>query len=243
VPRDPGATDGPARLEALSGRRVANVLTMSWLDGFLQRRSARAIQQLPPVVATAAHDMSALDPCSLAGSGSSPDRQQEVATLGAGCFWCLDAIARRTPGILSSVVGYGGGPPPAPTYYDLHRADSPHVETVQLTFDPKAIDFRAVLDLFFRSHDPTTENRDGANRGPSYHSTIFCHSVEQRQVAEAAVCHYEALLGRPVVTSLRPFTTFFPAEPEHQDFFNANPTHPYCTFVVIPKLKKVLGES
>lgn len=215
---------------------------MTWLNSFFGRRSARMIDQLPPVV-TASIPQDALTPASSpVGSGSLVESPHEVATLGAGCFWCLDAIARRTPGIVSSVVGYGGGPPPAPTYEDLHRDDSPYVETVQLTFEPETISFRAVLDLFFRSHDPTTPNRDGANRGPSYHSTIFYHSTEQRQIAEAAISHYEALLGRPVITSLRTFTTFFPAEPEHQDFFNENPTHPYCTFVVIPKLRKVLGE-
>lgn len=162
----------------------------------------------------------------------------EIATLGAGCFWCLDAVARRTPGIASSVVGYGGGPGPAPSYSDLHkRGGSRYVETVQLTFETPVIDFRQVLDLFFHSHDPTTPNRDGANRGPEYNSTIFYRSDRQRKIALEAIADEEAALQRPVITTVRPYTTFFPAEPEHQDFFNANPNHPYCTFVIRPKLQ------
>jgi peptide-methionine (S)-S-oxide reductase len=172
------------------------------------------------------------------------DKPVEVTTLGAGCFWCLDAVARRTDGFLSSVVGYGGGPPPAPTYYNLHqRGGSGFVEGVQLTFDPSVIDFRIVLDLFFQSHDPTTPNRDGANRGPEYHSTIFFHSEEQRRIAEDVIAEQEARLGQRVVTAVRPFTTFFPAEPEHQDFYNANPGHPYCRVIIVPKLEKVLKDS
>lgn len=161
----------------------------------------------------------------------------DVATLGAGCFWCLDAIARQMPGIVSSVVGYGGGPGPAPTYYDLHRRGGPrYVETVELTFDPETIDYCGVLGLFFRSHDPTAPNQDGANRGPEYHSTIFYRSDTQRHLAVEAIAKEETLLRRPVITKVVPFTTFFPAEAEHQDFFNANPNHPYCTFIIRPKL-------
>jgi peptide-methionine (S)-S-oxide reductase len=171
-------------------------------------------------------------------------RTLQVATLGAGCFWCLDALARRTPGVVSSIVGYGGGPGPAPTYWDLHRPDGPvYVETVQLEFDVAIIDFRGILDLFFQVHDPTTPNQDGANRGPEYHSTIFFHSREQQHEAEEAIADEEARLGRPVITSVVPFTTFFRAEPEHQDFFTANPTHPYCTFVIRPKLENTRGRS
>lgn len=164
----------------------------------------------------------------------------ETATLGAGCFWCLDALARRTAGIVSSVVGYGGGPGPAPRYEDLHRPGGPiYVETVQLTFDTGVIEYRGVLELFFRSHDSTTPNQDGANHGPEYHSTIFYHSESQRKIASSAIAEVEARLRKPVITALRPFTTFFPAETEHQDFYNANPGHPYCTYIIEPKLKKL----
>lgn len=168
----------------------------------------------------------------------------EVATLGAGCFWCLDALARMTPGIVSSVAGYGGGPGPAPTYWDLHRPGGPiYVETVELTFDTETIDFRGVLELFFRSHDVTTPNQDGANHGPEYHSTIFYRSDEQQRIALEAIAEEEATLGRPVITTVTPFTTFFPAEPEHQDFFNTNPQNPYCTFIIRPKVQKMEGDA
>jgi len=166
----------------------------------------------------------------------------ELATFGAGCFWCLDAIARRTPGIVSSVVGYGGGPGPAPTYEELHRSAGLYIETVHLAFDAEQIDYRGVLHIFFHSHDPTTPNQDGANHGPEYHSTIFYHSDRQREIAEETARKEEVELERPVVTAIRPFTTFFPAETEHQDFFNANPRHPYCTFVIRPKLHR-LGKT
>jgi peptide-methionine (S)-S-oxide reductase len=211
------------------------------LYDLITNRSARRIEDLPPVVV--GNSATDLDTSATEESGPSTSQSEhQLATLGAGCFWCLDAIARRSPGIISSVVGYGGGTGPAPTYNELHHSNSGYIETVQLEFDPEVISFREVLDLFFRSHDPTTANQDGANRGPEYHSTIFYHSDEQRTVAEAAVDFYESAIGRPIITSLCPFTTFFPAETEHQDFFNSNPTHPYCTFVVMPKLAKVLKE-
>jgi peptide-methionine (S)-S-oxide reductase len=166
--------------------------------------------------------------------------QHETITLGAGCFWCLDAVARRIPGIVSSTVGYAGGEPPAPSYEELHFLGSRgYVEAVQIVFDPAVITLESVLDLFFSSHDPTTPNQDGANLGTAYHSTIFHHSEAQLQMAEKVIAELSARLGRPVVTTLREYTTFFPAEPEHQDFYNQNPTNGYCRVVIRPKLKKL----
>lgn len=193
------------------------------------------MQRLPPPLINSDNAMT-----STADVASSDPGSTELATLGAGCFWCLDAIARRTPGIRSSVVGYAGGDMPPPSYEQSHNPAYAHVEAVQLTFDSSVITFREILDLFFRSHDSTVANRDGANRGAEYHSTIFFHSDLQREIAQNAVSHYEALLDRPVLTSIRPYMTFFSAEDEHQDFFGNNPTHPYCTYVVIPKLEKAL---
>ena len=206
------------------------------LFDFLARHRAGRRQRLPPVVLGASNNPAGVDDL----PQPEPGGATELATLGAGCFWCLDAIARRTTGITSSVVGYAGGSTAPPSYEQSHDPAFAHVEAVQLVFEPAVTTFRAILDLFFRSHDPTVANRDGANRGSEYHSTIFYHSDQQRDIAEAATNYCEGLLGRPIRTSIRPFTTFFPAELEHQDFFGANPTHPYCTFVVIPKLEKAL---
>lgn len=175
----------------------------------------------------------------------SDDGLPQIATFGAGCFWCFDAVARRTPGVLSSVVGYAGGPGPAPTYRDVHmgRGGSSYVEAVQLQYDSKTVGFSSIVDLFFRTHDATTPNQDGANFGPEYHSTIFYHSEEQHQEAGELIRVHQDRLGRPIITSLRPYTTFFPAEVEHQDFYSENPRHPYCRYVIVPKLQKALGQQ
>jgi peptide-methionine (S)-S-oxide reductase len=171
----------------------------------------------------------------------------ESITLGAGCFWCLDAVARRTPGIESSVVGYAGGGSsgPPPSYYSLHyarpgnRENREFVESVQLTFDPAVIKLEEVLGLFFQSHDPTTRNQDGANFGPEYHSTIFYHTEEQKLTALNEIRALSDKLGKPVVTSVRPLDKFYEGEPEHQDFYNSNIKHPYCKIVILPKLQKL----
>jgi peptide-methionine (S)-S-oxide reductase len=207
---------------------------MSALDGWLERLSARRAADLPAPIQVMERAASDISPDEVLG---------ETATLGAGCFWCLDAAARRTEGILSSIAGYAGGASAPLDYYDFHRDTRGNVEAVELIFDPGLIDFGAILDLFFRSHDPTTPNQDGANRGPEYHSTIFYHSDEQHRIAQGAVARYEAIFEKPVVTSVLPFTSFFPAEKDHQDFFTQNPTHPYCTFVVVPKLRKILSSN
>jgi len=165
----------------------------------------------------------------------------ESATFGAGCFWCLDAVARRIAGITSSVVGYAGGEGPPPTYQDIHYSDRARgfIEAVRLTFDPSVISYDDIVDLFFQSHDPTTPNQDGANYGPAYHSTIFYESDVQRDTAKQAIEALSAKLGKQVVTTLRPFTVFYEAENEHQNFFDRNPRSAYCRVIIEPKLKKL----
>jgi peptide-methionine (S)-S-oxide reductase len=168
----------------------------------------------------------------------------ETITLGAGCFWCLDAIARRTDGIESSVVGYAGGgiSGTAPSYYSMHYGkpgDSQYVESVQLTFDPDIISLREILDMFFQSHDPTTPNQDGANFGPEYHSTIFYRTEEQKEIALSEIRELSDRLGKPVVTSVRPLDRFYEGESEHQDFYTQNRDVPYCRVIITPKLKKL----
>jgi peptide-methionine (S)-S-oxide reductase len=177
----------------------------------------------------------------IAGSDCQEDRSREgraeTATLGAGCFWCFDAIARRTEGVRSSVVGFSGAAPPLPSDDEIHRFDLPYVEVIQVQFEPDRVTFEEVLDLFFLSHDPTTPNRDGANHGRTYHSTIFFHTEAQRRQAERSIGRQEARRVERLVTSLRPFTGFMPAGEEHQDFFGRNPSNPYCQTIIAPKLE------
>lgn len=165
----------------------------------------------------------------------------EKITFGAGCFWCLDAVARRVPGILSSVVGYAGGTGVAPDYRSLHTwgASAGWVEGVQLTFDPEIIGLSEVMGLFFQSHDPTTPNRDGANYGSEYHSTIFYVDEQQKHVADDVAGVLQKTLTRPIATTIKPFTTFVEAEREHQDFYTANPQSGYCRVIIAPKLRKL----
>jgi len=175
------------------------------------------------------------------GGRSLEDVDVEVITLGAGCFWCLDAAARRIKGFISSTVGYAGGTGPAPTYWELHStgSDAGWIEAVQLVFDTRLISIAQVIDLFFQSHDPTTPNQDGANYGPEYHSTIFYNTEDQKAIAENMIQVWSSRLNQPVVTSLVPFSTFVRAESEHQDFYNQNPRSAYCRVIIAPKLKKL----
>ena len=165
---------------------------------------------------------------------------QEVATLGGGCFWCLEAPYRETRGVISAISGYMGGVRPNPTYEAVCSGATGHVEVVQVTFDPEVISFREILEIFFVLHDPTTLNRQGNDRGTQYRSVIFYHSPEQKEVAEAMIAEVTAhkVFSDPIVTAVEPAQTFWPAENYHQNYLENNPNQPYCRFVVAPKLDK-----
>jgi peptide-methionine (S)-S-oxide reductase len=166
--------------------------------------------------------------------------QEELATLGGGCFWCLDAVYRDLEGVTRVVSGYAGGHVPNPTYEQVCGKGTGHAEVVQLAFDPAVISYADLLRVFFTIHDPTTRDRQGADVGPQYRSAIFYHSEEQRRTAEA-VMHEIAkagIWGAPLVTELVPATEFWPAEPEHQDYFARNPWSGYCRAVIAPKVAK-----
>ncbi|MGW1507336.1 peptide-methionine (S)-S-oxide reductase MsrA [Streptomyces mirabilis] len=166
----------------------------------------------------------------------------EALTLGPGCFWSFDAVARRTPGIIASVAGYAGDHGPPPNYEDyLRHGLNPQkfVEAVQLTFRPDGIACEEILILFFQSHDPTTPNRSGADHGSIYHSTIFYTSDEQRASAKKIMELVERKLGQDIVTDLRPYEQFFEADPGQQDFYNQNRGQPYCRAVIEPKLRSL----
>jgi peptide-methionine (S)-S-oxide reductase len=164
----------------------------------------------------------------------------EIATLGAGCFWCLESVLNETLGVFSAISGYAGGAKPAPTYEEVCSGRTGHVEVVRVTFDPAIITFREVLEIFFTTHDPTTLNRQGNDVGTQYRSVIFYHSPEQKQIAEELMRELtaEKVFGDPIVTALEPAPEFYPAEDYHQRYFANNPNQPYCAYVVAPKLQK-----
>ncbi len=164
----------------------------------------------------------------------------EVATLAGGCFWCLEAIFDNLKGVTDVVSGYSGGSLPDPSYEQVCTGRTGHAESVQVTFDPALISFREILQVFFTIHDPTTLNRQGADVGTQYRSAIFYHTPEQKAAAEEVISQLtaEKIWDRPVVTELKPFTMFYPAEDYHQEYFARNPYQPYCQIVIAPKVAK-----
>jgi peptide-methionine (S)-S-oxide reductase len=165
---------------------------------------------------------------------------REIATLGGGCFWCLEAVFEQLRGVESVVSGYAGGHVPNPSYEQVCGKQTGHAEVVQVTFDPRALSYREVLEVFFLTHDPTTKDRQGNDVGPQYRSVIFTHSDEQKEIAEALIAEWttEEVFPNPIVTEVKPAGTFFPAEDYHQGYFRANPAQPYCSLVVAPKVAK-----
>ena len=160
----------------------------------------------------------------------------EIATLGGGCFWCLEAVYDRMKGVLSVESGYMGGKRENPTYDQVCSGATGHVEVVQVTFDTEVISFRDILEVFFAIHDPTTLNRQGNDIGTQYRSVIFYHSDEQRKTAEEVIRELE--MPGKVVTAVEPAMPFYRAENYHQEYFSNNPNQPYCSFVVAPKVAK-----
>src|SRR5580692_8315237 len=166
--------------------------------------------------------------------------EQETATLGAGCFWCIEAVYQEMQGVLSVASGYMGGRVASPTYEQVCSGATGHVEVAQLVFDPAVVSFRDILEVFFTIHDPTSLDRQGNDAGPQYRSAIFYHSPEQKQTAETVIRELDAegLWSRPIVTEVRPAEPFYLAENYHQDYFRTHPNQPYCAYIVAPKVKK-----
>ncbi|WP_108978199.1 peptide-methionine (S)-S-oxide reductase MsrA [Leptospira ryugenii] len=163
----------------------------------------------------------------------------EVATIGGGCFWCLEAVYLRIPGIQSVVSGYAGGKTDNPTYKEICTGTTGHAEVIQITFDPKQISFNQVLDIFWHAHDPTTLNRQGNDVGTQYRSIILFHNEEQKSIAEKSKQEFSYLYPKPIVTEITELRTFYPAESYHQNYFENNPNNPYCNFIILPKLQKL----
>jgi peptide-methionine (S)-S-oxide reductase len=164
----------------------------------------------------------------------------ELATLGGGCFWCLEAVYDEMDGVDSVESGYMGGHMEDPDYRSVCTGKTGHVEVVQVKFDPAVTSYREILEVFFAIHDPTSMDRQGNDSGPQYRSVIFYHGEEQRKTAEQLIAELtgDDVFGRPIVTEVRPATTFYEAEDYHQEYFRNNPQQPYCAFVVSPKVKK-----
>jgi peptide-methionine (S)-S-oxide reductase len=164
----------------------------------------------------------------------------ETTTLGGGCFWCLEAVYDQLRGVTDVVSGYAGGQVDNPTYQQVCAGTTGHAEVVQITFDPDSISFKEILEVFFTIHDPTTLNRQGADVGTQYRSAIFCHSPEQKTMAEQVIEDIEEanIWDDPFVTEVVPLGTFYPAEDYHQEYFARNPAQGYCRVVIAPKVAK-----
>jgi peptide-methionine (S)-S-oxide reductase len=170
----------------------------------------------------------------------STNQNRETATLAGGCFWCLEAVYKELRGVERVVSGYAGGQTPNPTYRQVCDGTTGHAEVVQITFDPEAASFRELLEVFFTIHDPTTLNRQGGDVGTQYRSAVFYHSPEQREITDKVIAEITAagIWDSPIVTEVVPLEVFYPAEDYHQNYFQNNPSQPYCRAVVAPKVSK-----
>ena len=164
---------------------------------------------------------------------------RERATLGGGCFWCLEAVFQRIKGVESVVSGYAAGNVPNPDYRSVCSGKTGHAEVVQIAFDPEQVSFEQILEVFWASHDPTTLNRQGNDVGTQYRSIILTHDAKQEELARKSIETWQPQFDSPIVTQVEPLEKFYPAEDYHQDYFNQNPGNPYCTFVIQPKLQKL----
>lgn len=166
--------------------------------------------------------------------------QLALATLGAGCFWCTEAVFLRLKGVSKVTSGYAGGHVPNPNYKDVTTGTTGHAEVVQVEYDPSVVTFEQLLDVFFHTHDPTTLNRQGADVGTQYRSAVFYHDDQQKEAAGKMILELNESkeFRSPIVTTLEKLTKFYPAEDYHQDYFRLNPRNPYCQAVVGPKVSK-----
>ncbi|QDV42167.1 Peptide methionine sulfoxide reductase MsrA [Stieleria neptunia] len=179
--------------------------------------------------------------CCVPSGAVAEEAKRETATFGGGCYWCVEAVFQRIEGVSNVRPGFMGGRTENPTYRQVLTGRTGHVEVIQLEFNPDVVTYETLLQVFWRTHDPTTKNRQGPDVGPQYRSVVFAHTDQQRDVAE----QYKRLLNRqkafrsPVVTSIERASAFYPAGSDHKDYFNRNPDKQYCQAYIIPKLKKL----
>ena len=165
---------------------------------------------------------------------------QEVLTVGGGCFWCTEAVFQRVKGVTKVVSGYSGGTVPGkPTYREICSGLTGHAEVVQVTYDASIISFEELLVIFMTTHDPTTLNRQGADVGTQYRSVIFYHNESQKEIALEVIKQLNSYYDDPIVTEVSPLDVFYEAEQEHQDYYNRNTAQGYCNYVIAPKLSKL----
>ena len=167
----------------------------------------------------------------------------ETAILGGGCFWCVEAVYERLPGVLSVTSGYAGGHTENPTYEQIGTGKTGHAEVVQIEYDPEKVSFQKIIDLFWDAHDPTTLDRQGADVGPQYRSIVLTQNDEQARIARESMDRAQQNFKSPIVTEIVPLTKFYPAEDYHQDFYRENPMHPYNMAVIRPKLQKLEAKT
>ncbi|HTH92959.1 MAG TPA: peptide-methionine (S)-S-oxide reductase MsrA [Candidatus Paceibacterota bacterium] len=170
--------------------------------------------------------------------------KEETAVFGGGCFWCTEAVFKMMKGVKSVLPGYAGGTKPNPTYEEVSRGDSGHVEVVQVVYDPTEVKYKDLMTVFFGSHDPTTLNRQGNDVGTQYRSVIFYTTEEQKAEAEQLIADMNASskFGDPIVTTVEPLDTFYVAEDYHKDYYSNHQNAGYCQIVINPKLEKVQKE-
>ncbi|MBN2507114.1 MAG: peptide-methionine (S)-S-oxide reductase MsrA [Verrucomicrobia bacterium] len=209
----------PRRTLLPAGAALAGALTLGCADSGTARTGATT-------------ESSAAESAAKAGA-------TERATLGGGCFWCIEAVFQGLEGVRSVTSGYAGGTVANPGYKQVCSGQTGHAEVIQVEFDPQAISFEELLEVFWEAHDPTTPNRQGADRGPQYRSVILYHSEAQRRAAEGSKRAAAGRFDRPLVTEIAPLTAFYPAEAYHQDFYRNNPEYSYCRAVIRPKLQKL----
>lgn len=167
------------------------------------------------------------------------DKTTETATIGGGCFWCLEAVYERIDGVISVTSGYAGGFKKNPTYKEVCSGETGHAEVVHIVYDPKKITFKQILDIFWQIHDPTSLNRQGADVGTQYRSIILYHNDEQKKIAIESKNEAQKQFSKPIVTEIVPLIEFYKAEEYHQDFYRNNPEYGYCKAVIKPKIEKL----
>ena len=170
---------------------------------------------------------------------SDPSDNLQTTTLGGGCFWCFEALLEKLEGVLDVVSGYAAGHTEAPTYKEVCSGRTGHAEVVQVHFDPERISYAEILEVFFKVHDPTTLNKQGADTGTQYRSIILYSNDDQLEAAETAKANAAKLWPDPIVTEIAPLETFYKAEGYHQDYFRNNPNQPYCAAIIAPKVQKL----